>query len=139
MTWTRPTTLSGRDAYDAAERFYIWPRVPRADVESGFPLIFEQGKGARLRDVEGNEYIDLMSSSTRASALGYGNERMVSAITSQLMTLHYAGTGSVATRPAIELAERLASLPPDGLTATVFTGSGSEANEAAIKLARLYQ
>ena len=138
MTSSRTVPLSGRDAYSAAREFYIWPRVPRADVEAGFPLIFEEGKGVHLRDVEGNEYLDLMSSSTRASALGYGDERMVSAISSQLLTLHYAGTGSQAGAPAVELAQRLAALTPHDLTATVFTGSGSEANEAAIKLARLY-
>jgi adenosylmethionine-8-amino-7-oxononanoate aminotransferase len=125
--------------YNTAREFYVWPRVPRTDVEAGFPLIFEEGKGVHLRDVEGNEYIDLMSSSTRASALGYGDERMASAINSQLLTLHYAGTGSVAAVPTVKLAERLAALPPHNLTATVFTGSGSEANEAAIKLAKLYQ
>lgn len=45
----------------------------------------------------------------------------------------------MAAVPTVKLAERLAALPPHDLTATVFTGSGSEANEAAIKLAKLYQ
>ncbi len=139
MTSSRTVSLSGRDAYDAAREFYIWPRVSRADVEAGFPLIFQEGKGVHLRDVDGNEYIDLMSSSTRASALGYADERMVSAISSQLLALHYAGTGSQAAARTVELAQRLAALTPGNLTATVFTGSGSEANEAAIKLAKLYQ
>ncbi len=139
MTSSRVTPRSGHDAYNTAQEFYIWPRVPRADVDAGFPLIFEDGGGVQLRDVEGNEYLDLMSSSTRASALGYGDERMASAISSQLLTLHYAGTGSQVAEPTVRLAERLAKLPPHHLVTTVFTGSGSEANEAAIKMARLYQ
>ena len=139
MTSITGVPLAGRDAYETAREHYLWPRVPRADVDAGFPLIFEEGKGVYLRDVEGNEYIDMMSSSTRASALGYGDQRMASAINSQLLTLHYAGTGSIAALPTVKLAERLAGLAPDDLTTTVFTGSGSEANEAAIKLAKLYQ
>jgi putrescine---pyruvate transaminase len=139
MTSNTPVHLAGRDAYETAREHYLWPRVPRADVDAGFPLIFEKGKGVYIRDVEGNEYIDMMSSSTRASALGYGDERMASAINSQLLTLHYAGTGSIVALPTVKLAERLAAIAPDDLTTTVFTGSGSEANEAAIKLAKLYQ
>ena len=139
MTMSRATPRSGRDAYANAREFYIWPRVPRADVDAGFPLIFDEGGGVHLRDVDGNDYLDLMSSSTRASALGYGDERMASAISSQLLTLHYAGTGSQVAEPTLALAERLGKLPPHNLVTTVFTGSGSEANEAAIKMAKLYQ
>jgi adenosylmethionine-8-amino-7-oxononanoate aminotransferase len=139
MTATPGERSSGRDVYEAARDFYIWPRVSRVDVDSGFPLIFKEGAGVYLRDVAGREYIDLMSSASRASTLGYGDERMAAAISLQLRTLHYSGSGSMAAEPTVRLAARLAELPPHELTATVFTGSGSEANEAALKLARLYQ
>jgi adenosylmethionine-8-amino-7-oxononanoate aminotransferase len=127
------------DMYTLAREFYIWSRVSERDLNSRFPMILESGKGVRVRDVDGNEYVDLMSGASRASTLGYGDERMADAVHAQLLELHYAGTSSITSEPTIRLAARLAELPPPELTNTVFTSSGTEANEAALKLARLYQ
>ena len=117
----------------------MWSRLSGEDVDSGFPLLLTRGEGVRVRDVDDREYLDLTSSASRASSLGYGDQRMAAALGEQVNELHYAGTGFIAAEVTIRLAERLAELPPPGLETTVFSGSGSEANEAAIKLAKLYQ
>ncbi|MDQ6820349.1 MAG: aminotransferase class III-fold pyridoxal phosphate-dependent enzyme [Actinomycetota bacterium] len=132
---TRPAALHVRCA--AAEH-YIWPQLSRLQIAEGFPQLLSEGEGVRVRTVEGDEYLDLMSTVSRASALGYGEERIARAVYEQLRRLHYGGTAHSQADVTIELAERLAGLTPGQLTATVFVSSGSEANEVAFKLARFY-
>jgi adenosylmethionine-8-amino-7-oxononanoate aminotransferase len=122
----------------AATEHYIWPQLSRREVAEGVPQLLSDGEGVRVRTVEGNEYLDLMSTVSRASSLGYGDERIARAVYDQLRRLHYGGTAHSQADVTIELAERIAQLAPGRLTATVFVGSGSEANEAAFKLARFY-
>ncbi len=125
--------------YEAASRHYIWPQLSKEEIARGVPVVLSGGEGVRVRTVDGDQYLDLMSTTARVSTLGYGNERMVDAVASQLRTLHYGGTAKFQADVTIELAERLAGLAPGELSATYFVGSGSEANEAAIKLAHFYQ
>jgi putrescine aminotransferase len=122
----------------AAARHYIWPQLSHAEVAAGKPQLLTAGDGVRVRTVEGDEYLDLMCTVSRASALGYGEERIARAVYEQLGRLHYGGTAHSQADVTIELAERIAALAPGDLAATVFVGSGSEANEAAFKLARFY-
>ena len=137
---TRPdTTWSPAATYEAARRFYIWSVLSDDDLESGFPLLLADGEGSCVRDVDGNEYIDLTSTVSRASVLGYGEKRVADAVYEQMMRMHHAGSGPLQADVVMRLAARLAEITPGSLGCTVFTGSGSEANEAAIKLAKLYQ
>jgi adenosylmethionine-8-amino-7-oxononanoate aminotransferase len=122
----------------AAREHYIWPQLTHAEVDAGAPQILTEGHGARVRTVEGEELLDLMSTVSRASSLGYGEERIARAVYEQLRRLHYGGTAFSQADVTIALAERIAELAPGDLTATVFVGSGSEANEVAFKLARFY-
>jgi adenosylmethionine-8-amino-7-oxononanoate aminotransferase len=121
-----------------ARHHYIWPQLTRAEVRGGAPQILAEGDGVRVRTVDGEEFLDLMSTVSRASSLGYGDERMARAIHDQLQRLHYGGTAFSQADITIEAAQRIAGLAPGDLSATVFVGSGSEANEAAFKLARFY-
>jgi putrescine---pyruvate transaminase len=136
---TKQDLASSEAIYEAAKRLYIWPVIPRDQLDSDFPLILTEGDGARLRDVDGNEYLDLTGTVSRASALGYGDRRMADAVHEQLLRLHHAGSGPLQADTVMKLAAKLADITPGDLTCTVFTNSGSEANEAAIKLARLCQ
>jgi adenosylmethionine-8-amino-7-oxononanoate aminotransferase len=122
-----------------AREHYIWPQLSRADVDAGVPVIFSTGQGVRVTTADGTEYVDLMSTVSRASTLGYGEERIVDAVADQLRRLHYGGTAGFQADVTIRLAAKLAELAPGDLKATFFVGSGSEANEAAIKLAHAYQ
>ncbi|MDP9417358.1 MAG: acetylornithine transaminase, partial [Actinomycetota bacterium] len=92
-----------------------------------------RGEGARVWDEEGREYVDLVGG-IAVSALGHAHPAVVEAVTRQVRTLAHA-SNLYASRPAVELAERLLSvLRREGRV--FLCNSGAEANEAAFKLAR---
>lgn len=98
------------------------------------PVTFVRGEGVRLFDVEGRDYLDLLSG-IGVCSLGYGHPRLVGAITEQAQTLLH--TSNLFYHPLQgQLAERLTSL--SGLSRAWFCNSGTEANEACLKFARRY-
>ena len=107
-------------------------------------LVLARGKGARVWDEDGNEYVDLLGG-IAVNALGHAHPAVVEAVTHQLSTLGHV-SNFFASEPQIHLAERLLDLisPPEvGEVApgsdrgrVFFTNSGAEANEAALKLTR---
>ena len=104
-------------------------------VESDL-LVIARGEGCELIAEDGQRLIDGFSGLWTVN-LGHGREDLIEAATTQMRTLPYAATfGGVASRPPIELAERIAGLAPPGLSGVFFVSGGSEANETAIKLAR---
>ncbi len=123
---------------DASRSNYLWSLVEPAEVDEGTTLILAEGEGVHVKTIEGDRYLDLMSTVSRASSLGYSQERIARAVYEQLGRLHYGGCGASQADVTIELAARLAELAPGDLSAVAFTGSGSEANEVAFKLARLH-
>jgi 4-aminobutyrate aminotransferase-like enzyme len=64
---TGRSSLPAEKLADAARNRYIWPLVARAEVEAGTPRILREGSGVRVRDADGSEYLDLMSTTSRAS------------------------------------------------------------------------
>jgi acetylornithine aminotransferase len=110
-------------------------------------LVLARGKGARVWDEDGKEYVDLLGG-IAVNALGHAHPAVVEAVTRQLSTLGHV-SNFFATEPQILLAERLLDLigPPEpeveevapgsGRGRVFFTNSGTEANEAALKLTRL--
>jgi len=100
------------------------------------PLVIVEGEGCELVAEDGSRLID-GSSGLWTVNLGHGREDLIEAAEAQLRKLPYAATfGGVSSPPAIELAERIASLSPPGMSGVFFVSGGSEANETAIKLAR---
>jgi len=99
------------------------------------PLALVRGRGARVWDEAGKDYIDLLAG-IAVNALGHADPRLVDAVAAQLATLGHT-SNLQATEPAIGLAERLQSLVGDPTARVFFCNSGAEANEAAFKLARL--
>ena len=99
-----------------------------------FSLALESGKGATLKDVEGRKYIDF-SSGLGVNAIGYGNDKWVSAITEQAKKLQHT-SNLFYTAPGLNLAKRLNAAT--GMAGAFFSNSGAEANEGVIKLARKY-
>ncbi|WP_019710238.1 aminotransferase class III-fold pyridoxal phosphate-dependent enzyme [Streptomyces xinghaiensis] len=101
-------------------------------------LVLERGEGPYVFDTRGKRYIDALSS-LFCSQLGYSyGAEMAEAATAQLTRLAFNTTWGTAHPPAIELAERLTALAPEGMTRVFFTSGGSEAVEAAWKIAREY-
>jgi acetylornithine/N-succinyldiaminopimelate aminotransferase len=95
--------------------------------------VLARGEGARVWDVEGNEYLDFLAG-IAVNALGHAHPVFVDAVSSQAATLAHI-SNYFASQPEVELAERLVRLT--GGSRVVFGNSGAEAIEAAIKLARL--
>ena len=96
------------------------------------PVEFARGEGARLWDAEGNEYLDFLCGIS-VTSLGHCNEQVVAAASDQLGRLMHA-SNLYYTEPAMRLAERLSRASLGGKV--YLCNSGTEANEAAIKLAR---
>ena len=101
------------------------------------PPIAVRGEGIWLHTADGQAIIDA-SGGAAVAALGHGNRRIAEAIGRQAADMAYAHTGSFSNQPAEDLAEILLQDEPGGLTRAWFCSSGSEGNEAAIKLARQY-
>ena len=99
-----------------------------------YPVVFDHGKGVRLYDLEGKEYLDFCAG-IAVFALGYGNEEYNSALKAQIDKLIHTSNLFYSV-PAIEAAKGLAKV--SGMDRVFFTNSGAEAIEGAIKSARKY-
>ncbi|MEX0407583.1 aspartate aminotransferase family protein [Aquibium sp. LZ166] len=98
------------------------------------PTVIESGKGIYVRDDQGNEYIEGLAG-LWSVAVGFGEERLVEAAAAQMRRLpYYHSFSHKANNPAIDLAEKVASLAPAGLNRVFFANSGSEANDTVVKL-----
>jgi adenosylmethionine-8-amino-7-oxononanoate aminotransferase len=103
---------------------------------AAYPLAV-RGEGAYLIDAEGKRYLD-GSSGAAVSCLGHDDAEIVAAIEQQLERLPYAHTSFFSTEPMEALADELIARAPAGLERVYFVSGGSEAIEAALKLARQY-
>lgn len=104
--------------------------------QTPFEIDVESASGIYIYDQEGNQYADLISGIS-VSNLGHNNERIKKAITNQVdKYLHVMVYGEYKQGPQQELANLLASVLPEQLNSTFFVNSGTEANEAALKLAK---
>ncbi|MGI9500512.1 MAG: aspartate aminotransferase family protein [Geminicoccaceae bacterium] len=95
------------------------------------------GSGVEIVDADGKRYIDA-SGGAAVSCLGHNHPGVVQAIKDQLDRLAYAHTGFFTSEPAERLADYLVNAAPAGLEQVYFVSGGSEAVEAAMKLARQY-
>ena len=95
------------------------------------------GEGVWLIDSDGNRYLD-GSGGAAVSCLGHGDPEVTEAIKAQLDKLAFAHTGFLTSEPAEALADLLIANAPGNLDRVYFVSGGSEATEAAIKLARQY-
>ena len=112
---------------DLEDRYEL-PVYPRRDV------VLVRGKGAKLYDDQGREYIDC-ASNVGVSNIGHGNEEVAKAIYEQYLTLGNC-YGMFYNPVRARLAEKLVSLSPPKLKRVFFCNSGAEAVEGALKFAR---
>jgi 4-aminobutyrate aminotransferase len=117
----------------ARDRSVLSPSYTR-----GYPLVIERGEGAMVTDVDGNRFLDFNAGIAVVST-GHCHPQVVRAIQDQAAKfLHMSGTDFYYEN-MVQLAEKLAALAPGGHTRRVYFGnSGTEAMEAAIKMARYY-
>ncbi|HEX7244564.1 MAG TPA: adenosylmethionine--8-amino-7-oxononanoate transaminase [Solirubrobacterales bacterium] len=109
----------------------------RAWVEEE-PLTIERGEGSYLIDVEGRRYLDGVSS-LWCNVHGHGHAGIDAAVREQLEKVAHSTMLGLSHPGAIELADRLVGLAPDGLTRVFYSESGSTAVEIALKMAFQYQ
>lgn len=101
------------------------------------PPIAVRGEGIYLIDDQGRRYLDACGGAA-VSCLGHGDPRIAAAIAEQAARLEYVHTGFFTTEAAETLAAMVAEMSPGTLDRVWYTSSGSEAIEAALKLARQY-
>jgi putrescine aminotransferase len=117
---------------------FFHPATPLKQYAKDGPRIFTRGEGIYLYDAKGARYVDGLSSLWNVNC-GHGRQDIVDAITEQMRELAFSTSFFGFAHPTgIELAARLAELTPPDLDRMFFVGSGSEANETAVKLARSY-
>ncbi len=101
-----------------------------------YPLAVS-GKGCFIEDAEGKRYLDA-SGGAAVSCLGHGHPDVIAAMHAQIDKIAYAHTSFFSTQPAEELADALIADAPAGMSHVYLVSGGSEAMEAALKLARQY-
>jgi acetylornithine/N-succinyldiaminopimelate aminotransferase len=100
------------------------------------PIALVSGKGCRVVDADGSSYLDFIAG-IAVSSLGHAHPAIVSAVSAQVATL--AHSSNLAIHPTgVELAEKLRALLGTDDALVFFTNDGTEANECAIKMARLH-
>lgn len=120
-------------------KHFVHPTSSIKDLqENGPKMIIEKGEGIYLTDVRGNRYIDGMSSLWNVN-VGHGRKELAKVAAEQMEKLAFSSAfTNFSHEPAILLAEKIASLAPEGMNSVFFTSGGSESNDTAIKLVRHY-
>lgn len=117
------------------DRKHIWhPFTQMKEWEGSTPLIIESGQGSYLIDVEGNRYIDGVSS-LWVTVHGHRKKELDDAIRDQLSKIAHSTLLGLSNVPSIELAKKLIDISPDTLTRVFYSDSGSTAVEIALKMA----
>ncbi|MBD8877746.1 aspartate aminotransferase family protein [Roseibium polysiphoniae] len=111
---------------------HVFPRHTKAS-----PPVAVAGDGCYVIDSAGKRYFD-GSGGAAVSCLGHSDPDVTAAIKAQVDKIAFAHTGFFTSEPAEELADLLIEHAPDGLERVYFVSGGSEAMEAALKLARQY-
>jgi adenosylmethionine-8-amino-7-oxononanoate aminotransferase len=101
------------------------------------PPVAVGGEGCWLIDADGKRYLD-GAGGAAVTCLGYGDPEIVAAVKDQLDRLAFAHTGFFSSEPAEALADLLIAHAPEGIDRVYFCSGGSEAVEAALKLARQF-
>lgn len=129
------TALPGPKAQAIIERDHA---VLSPSYTRSYPLVVKRGEGAIVEDVDGNRFLDL-NAGIAVVAAGHCHPKVVEAIQKQAAELiHMSGTDFYYEN-MVQLAEKLASLAPGDLERRVYFGnSGTEAVEAALKMARYH-
>ncbi len=125
-------TGSCRHDHGFDQMSHVFPRH-----SNKLPPVGKLGSGVHLFDSEGRAYFD-GSGGAAVSCLGHGDQDIIGAITAQLESMAFAHTSFLTSTPAEELADLLVLHAPEGLQHVYFVSGGSEAVEAALKLARQY-
>lgn len=129
---TAPDSLTAAEVR-AKHKEYLFPSVTNYYAES---VVLSEGKGLRVRDLDGKEYLDFFGGILTVS-VGHCNDEVNGAVKAQIDRLGHVST-LYPTLPIVELAEKLVSIAPGKLQKAYFTASGTEADETAVTLAMVH-
>jgi len=125
--------ISEGELLDLARKFSFRSRMDRNEV-SGPVMVW--GRGSVVRDVNGKEYLDF-NSGQMCAALGHNHPRIVQALQESCETIIHSHMSIFNDREII-LASRMAEISPPDMNRSMFLTSGSDANEAALAIAKRY-
>ncbi|MGH8124846.1 MAG: adenosylmethionine--8-amino-7-oxononanoate transaminase, partial [Rhodanobacteraceae bacterium] len=123
----------------ARDLAHVWhPCTQMREHDARLPLIpIARGDGAWLIDAEGNRYLDGISS-WWSNLFGHANGRIADAISAQAARLNHVMLAGFTHEPALQLAEELVGIAPQGLQHVSFAGDGASAVEIALKMSFHY-
>ncbi len=127
-----PSTDNQSESLFREEQRYLAPGAQSIALNSG--LVIDHGRGVYLTDVDGRTYLDFFAGVTVGS-LGHSHPRYVSQLSEQLSKVVF---GSFTTVPRVRFLKKLAEVAPGNLGRTHLYSGGSEAVEAAMRLAKAY-
>lgn len=117
------------------DRRHVWHHMlQHKSLETTDPWLVVEGRGARVWDAAGREYLDAVSGGVWTVNVGYGRESIANAVRDQLLRLNYFAQ-SAGSLPGSLFASRLLSKMP-GMSRVYYANSGSEANEKVFKMVR---
>jgi len=130
--------LSTNQALAERDLSVLWhPCTQMKDHENSPIIPIKKGQGVWLEDIEGNRYLDAISS-WWVNLFGHANPHINAALKDQLDTLEQVIFAGFTHEPAIQLAETLVTLSPEGLTRCFYADNGSAAVEVALKMSFHY-
>ena len=129
---TEPKQTTRSEEVVRKHKEYIWPAVTNFYKE---PLVADHASMQHVWDVEGRKYLDFFGGILTVS-VGHANPKITGPIKAQVDRLQHLST-LYPNEAIVALAEKVAQITPGALQSSFFTSSGTEANEAAILLARM--
>jgi len=132
--------MFNREELEKNDLGYVWHPFTQMEIQRkwGSKIIVE-GKGCKIKDIQGKEYIDGMGG-LFTTAVGHGRQEIIEAMVEQAKKIEFMSLFDFLTNePAINLAMKLAQITPGDLRYVQFGCSGSDAVEIALKIARQYQ
>lgn len=127
------TTSMSTEEINRKQKEYIWPSVTNYYTT---PVPMARGEMQHVWDTDGNEYLDFFGGIVTVS-VGHCNPRVTSVMKQQIDTLQHVST-CFPNAPMVALAEKIAQITPGTLKKSIFTNSGTEADEKAIQVARMH-
>ncbi|MCP4334713.1 MAG: aminotransferase class III-fold pyridoxal phosphate-dependent enzyme [Gammaproteobacteria bacterium] len=118
-----------------SDRNHLWHHLSQhKQYQSIDPMVIVEGKGMRVWDQNGREFLDAVSGGVWTVNVGYGRESIANAVRDQILKMCYFAN-SAGNIPGAQFAEKLIDKMP-GLSRVYYSNSGSEANEKGFKLVR---
>ncbi len=139
MPMTRKPTVAGsNDALRQRDLAVVWHPTTQMKDHEWLPLLpVRRGEGVWLEDMEGNRFLDAISS-WWVNLFGHANPRISRAVAEQAQTLEHVILAGATHEPAVRLAERLTAIAPPGLDRVFYADSGAAAVEISLKMSFHY-